>query len=166
MPGKPFVILHDSIERAREDQGQKLLRPLAFGFEYGYGRRGVLRVTGRHPAFGHAGCDLRLKRGFADDPDGQRGPGGVARLDTTFTRAAARDDRGVAIGREVIANGVAVTVFGGELIAHDQALREVVALVGFEVERRPCMRHRVAETFVTVVRALKEDRVVVFYEFA
>src|SRR5262245_4010629 len=155
---------HDSNKRAGDDQSQKLLLPRTFGLEYGYGRRGVLRVTSRDPAFGHAGGDLGLKLRFADDSDGQRGTGSMARLDARFVGAAARDDRGFAIGGEVIADGVAVTFFSGESIAHDQESRDVGAWVGLEVERRPRVRHRVAETFVTVMRALKEDNAVVFYE--
>src|SRR5262249_46739944 len=115
-------------------------------------------------AFGYAGDDFGLKLRLADDFDGQRSSAAMARLDARSV-AVARDDHGIAIGREVIANGVAVTFFSDELIAHDQASRELGDRIGFEVERRPRMRHRVAETFVTVMRALKEDRAAVFEEF-
>src|SRR5262249_29562140 len=164
-PGSLPLAVLISIERPWEDQSQKLLRPHAFGFEYGHGRRSGLRVTRRHPACGHAARALGLARRLADDSDGQRGSGGVARLDASPIGAAARGDRGDTIGRELMANGVAVTFFSGESIAHDQESREVGARVGFEVERRPRMRHRVAETFVAVMRALKEDRVAAFDEF-
>ena len=145
---------HDSIKRAGEDQSQKLLCPHAFGFKYGYWPLGVSRVTSRDPAYGYADGDLGLKLRLADYSDGQRGSGGVARLDARSV--AARDYRDLATGREVIANGVAVTFFSGESIAHDQASRQVGSLVGFEVERRSGMRHRVVEPFVTVMRALKK----------
>jgi hypothetical protein len=82
-----------------------------------------------------------LKLSLADDFDGQLGSRGVARLDDASitpgvshgVSAVAHGDFGLAIGREMIANEVAVMFFSGESVAHHQAVRQVGVGIGFEI---------------------------------